>query len=59
MGPHSFECGNQKAATPNLPEGIRLQWGRTRSSAEIRQIRLRIIGDAHASMGPHSFECGN
>jgi len=35
MGPHSFECGNsRKKKIDQVPEYV-LQWGRTRSSAEI------------------------
>jgi len=36
-----------------------LQWGRTRSSAEIRGNHMRRPPLLRASMGPHSFECGN
>jgi len=58
MGPHSFECGNADIKTDeelNIP----LQWGRTRSSAEIAQAMPVECGKVAASMGPHSFECGN
>jgi len=61
MGPHSFECGNGLFTEQAKKAGYRLQWGRTRSSAEI--ARRAGTGAAHrplaASMGPHSFECGN
>jgi len=37
----------------------RVRWGRTRSSAEIRQQADPLRASPGASMGPHSFECGN
>jgi len=35
MGPHSFECGNMIGIFEGRDVGDMLQWGRTRSSAEI------------------------
>jgi len=46
-------------STPALTEIAELQWGRTRSSAEITQWLPRNPPPPTASMGPHSFECGN
>jgi len=38
MGPHSFECGNDRAARAPRCGFTKLQWGRTRSSAEISPL---------------------
>jgi len=59
MGPHSFECGNEtRQLIPMLFE-VTLQWGRTRSSAEMPADDADAPLAGAASMGPHSFECGN
>jgi len=67
--PWSARCGFNGAALVRvrklakyLPHGTTfkmLQWGRTRSSAEILDLERAIVLAQHASMGPHSFECGN
>jgi len=59
MGPHSFECGNAGVDDGSILAIYKLQWGRTRSSAEIPQRPQPADLRAIASMGPHSFECGN
>jgi len=59
MGPHSFECGNVTARSSASLVSEPLQWGRTRSSAEMYRRPLPSLHDRDASMGPHSFECGN
>jgi len=41
------------------PQARLLQWGRTRSSAEIERAGPLRSLPRMASMGPHSFECGN
>jgi len=59
MGPHSFECGNLLANAGIKGSEAGLQWGRTRSSAEMPRRAGPPRARAAASMGPHSFECGN
>ena len=41
-----------------MPTYIVLQWGRTLSSAESRNVRASKEWIHSASMGPHSFKCG-
>ena len=38
--------------------GLRLQWGRTFSSAESKPIRQLVTPLSSSSMGPHFFKCG-
>ena len=40
-------------------EGMRLQWGRTLSSAEVQASSATSCRQSRASMGPHSFKCGS
>jgi len=47
------------AACQTAPKRSTLQWGRTRSSAEMCRCSSSCGPMRAASMGPHSFECGN
>jgi len=49
MGPHSFECRNQACRAQECPKRVALQWGRTRSSAEI------CFGQMQALLLDHRF----
>ena len=42
-----------------LIASIMLQWGRSRLTAEIRQLPDGVLLAELASMGPQSFDCGN
>jgi len=59
MGPHSFECGNAVPPDGGSTRTFPVQWGRTRSSAEMGRNWPDYWAPTEASMGPHSFECGN
>ena len=59
MGPQSYDCGNMLDRTGMKAGDSWLQWGRSRTTAEIRREAVVDREPDAASMGPQSYDCGN
>ena len=54
-----FQVRKQRVPPDVISNRLRLQWGRTFSSAETLISMPEIMMRPSASMGPHFFKCGN